>query len=51
MKVSQVRMEANQEKLEAMNLETNPEEIEAIVEHQEIPNQEASVETVGALKE
>jgi hypothetical protein len=51
MKVSQVRMEASHKKLEAINLEANPEEIEAIVEHQEIPHKEASVETVGALKD
>jgi hypothetical protein len=37
--------------LEATNLESNPGEIEAIVEHQKIPNKEAAVETVGALKD
>jgi hypothetical protein len=51
MKVAHVRMEANQEKWGAMDLETNPEETEAIVEHQEIFNKEDSVETVGALKD
>jgi hypothetical protein len=38
MRTNKVRMKANQEMLEA------------IVEHQEVPNEEAAVETVAALK-
>jgi hypothetical protein len=34
----------------ATNLETNPEEIEFDVVHEEIPNEEATVETFGAPK-
>jgi hypothetical protein len=36
---------------EAMDLEVNPEEIESKVEHEEVPKEEATVETFGALKE
>jgi hypothetical protein len=32
-------------------LEANLEEIEAVTEHREVPNEEAAVETVGALKD
>jgi hypothetical protein len=28
------------------NFEANPEEIEAVLEHQEVPNEEAAVETI-----
>jgi hypothetical protein len=32
-------------------LEANPEELKSIVEHQEVPEEEAAVKTVRALKE
>jgi hypothetical protein len=31
------------------DFEANPEEKESLAEHQEVPNEEASVETIGAL--
>jgi hypothetical protein len=34
-----------------MGLEANPEEINAVEDHWEIPNKEAAVETIGALKD
>jgi hypothetical protein len=34
-----------------MDLEANPEEIEAVAEHQEVSNEEATVETLGALED
>jgi hypothetical protein len=34
-----------------MDLETNLEEIESEAEHEEVPKEEATVETFGALKE
>jgi hypothetical protein len=39
-------MEANQEKLEA-----KPEETEAVMELQEVPNKEAAMETITALRD
>jgi hypothetical protein len=35
---------------EAMDLEANTEETESEVEHEEVPKEEATVETSGALK-
>jgi hypothetical protein len=40
--------EACLEKTEVVELEANPEETETESEHQEVPNEEAAVETVGA---
>jgi hypothetical protein len=34
-----------------MDLEANPEEIASEAEHEEVPKEEAAVETSGALKE
>jgi hypothetical protein len=45
------RMESSEEKLEASDLEANPEEIEALAGRQEMPNKEAAVETMGALED
>jgi hypothetical protein len=44
-------METNQVEVKAIDLEANPEEIQAIARHQEVPNEEAAVETVEALKD
>jgi hypothetical protein len=46
MKTNKVRMKANQEMLEA-----SPEEMDAIVEYQEVRNEEATAETVAALED
>jgi hypothetical protein len=35
----------------AMNSETNEGKIGAIVEHQEVPNKKAAVETIGSLED
>jgi hypothetical protein len=43
------RMASQLEKIQAMDLEANPEESEA--EHEEIPKEEAVMKTFGALKE
>jgi hypothetical protein len=45
------KMEACLEKTEAMDLEANPEERESEAVHDEVPKEEAAVETFGALKE
>jgi hypothetical protein len=45
------KMDACLGKTEATDVEANPEEIEFDSEHQEIPKEEATVETFGALKE
>jgi hypothetical protein len=37
--------------VETMDLEANPEKKKAIVEQQEIPNKEATKETIGALED
>lgn len=39
------------EEMEATNLEANLEEIESESEHQEVPNEEAAVETAGTLED
>jgi hypothetical protein len=39
------------DKMETTDLETNREMSEAVGEHQEVPNEEAEVETFGALKD
>jgi hypothetical protein len=39
------------EKVKATELETVPEEIEVVVAHQEIPNEEAPLETIRVLKD
>jgi predicted protein tyrosine phosphatase len=44
------KMEACLGKTETMNLEASPKEINSETEHQEIPKEEAVVETFGALK-
>jgi hypothetical protein len=44
-------METGLEEVKAMDLEANPEEIDAVAEHQEVPNKEAAVETIGALED
>jgi hypothetical protein len=44
-------MEDCLEKTEATDLEANLEEIESKAEHEEVPKEEAIVETFGALKE
>jgi hypothetical protein len=36
--------------VKATDLEANPEEIMAIAEHYAVPNEEATVETTGALE-
>jgi hypothetical protein len=46
MKSERERTEANQEKLEA-----SPGKIEAAAEHQDIPNEAATMETIGALED
>jgi hypothetical protein len=38
------------EEMKATDLEANPEEIEVVVEHREVPNEEVAVETFDALK-
>jgi hypothetical protein len=45
------KMEACLEKMEATDLEANPEEIESKADHEEVPKEEAAMETFGALKE
>jgi hypothetical protein len=37
------------ETVKVMDLEANPEEVEAVAEHQEVPNEEPAVEKIGAL--
>jgi hypothetical protein len=44
-------MDASLEKMEATDLEANPEELKSVVEHQEVPKEEAAVKTVRAQKE
>jgi hypothetical protein len=44
-------MEACLEKMEATNLEANPEEIEFESGHQEAPKEEVAVETIRALED
>jgi hypothetical protein len=39
------------EKMNATDFEANPEETETIAEHQEVPNKEAAVETIGAWED
>jgi hypothetical protein len=39
-------LEINQEKMNVTDLESNPEETEAVAVHQEVPNKEATVETI-----
>jgi hypothetical protein len=38
------------EGVKATDLAANPEKVEAVATHQEIPNEEAAVDTIGALK-
>jgi hypothetical protein len=45
------KMEACLGKTKAMDLETNPEETESEVEHEEVPKEDTAVETFEALKE
>jgi hypothetical protein len=52
MKVCQeAMMEACLEKLEATDMEANPEELESESEHQEVPKEEAPVKTVRAQED
>jgi hypothetical protein len=44
-------LEASLGKLEATDLEPNWEESEAMMEHQEVPNDEATLENIGALRD
>jgi hypothetical protein len=44
------KMEACLGKMEATNLEANPEEMKSVAVHEEVPKEEAAVETLGALK-
>jgi hypothetical protein len=44
-------VETNQEKVNATDLESNPEEKEVLVECHEVPNDKAAVETIGALED
>jgi hypothetical protein len=37
------------DKMDTTDLETTREKLEAIVVHQEVPNKEAAVKTIGAL--
>jgi hypothetical protein len=46
---TEAESKAGLEEVKAMDLEVNPEETEAVVEQQEIPNEEAILETTGAL--
>jgi hypothetical protein len=52
---SQEQMEAEiktgLEEVKAMGLEASPEEVEVIAELQQVPDKEASVETIEALKD
>jgi hypothetical protein len=45
------KIEACLGKTEATDLEANPEEVESKAKHEEIPKEEASVETSGALEQ
>jgi hypothetical protein len=45
------RMNSQLENTEATDLEANPEEIQSKTEREEVPKEEAAVETFGALKE
>jgi hypothetical protein len=45
------KMETCIEKTEAKDFEANPEEIESKSEHQEVPNEEAAVETIRAQED
>jgi hypothetical protein len=38
------------EEVMAMDLEANPEEIDIVAEHQEVPNEESVIERIGALR-
>jgi hypothetical protein len=50
MEINQERMMACLGKMEATNLEANPEEIESVAVHEEVPKQETTVKSFGALK-
>jgi hypothetical protein len=45
------RMVSQLEKMEATDLEANPEEIESKTVYEEVPKEEGTAETLGALKE
>jgi hypothetical protein len=47
----EVAVEANQEEVNATDLETNPGELESEAEHEDVSKEEATVEMIGALKE
>jgi hypothetical protein len=51
MEACAVSVEASHEKLKATVLEANPEEIEVVKERQEVPNEETTAETIGALED
>jgi hypothetical protein len=48
-----VRMDSQLEKMEAclVKVEANPEEMKSVVEHQDIPKEDAAAEVFGVLKE
>jgi hypothetical protein len=39
------------EEVKATNVEASPKEVEVVVEHQKVPDKEAAVENIGALKD
>jgi hypothetical protein len=39
------------EEVKALDLEASPEEVEVVVEHQKAPDEEAAMETIGALED
>jgi hypothetical protein len=43
---TEVEIKSNMKEMNARDFEANPEEIEAAVEHQEVPNEEAAMKTV-----
>jgi hypothetical protein len=45
----EAKIKVGLEEVKAMDLKANPEEIEAISEHQEVPNEEATADTIRAL--
>jgi hypothetical protein len=50
---TEVMMDVFEERLDKMDttdLEANPEEKETVAEQQEVPNEEAAVEMIGAVK-
>jgi hypothetical protein len=44
-------VESNHEEMNATDLESNPKEIEAMMEHQEVPKEGTAAENLGALED